>query len=110
MRGIDLAIKTDGLKIVLLLRTCPLIPFMLFNYFLGITSIKLKDYLISMSGIIPEFMMCIYIGITLENIEAIWNGDYERNPLEIYSIIFGCVSFVSMVIYITHLTKKTLNN
>jgi len=81
MRGIDQAIRTDGLKIVLLIRTCPLIPFMLFNYFLGITGIKMKDYLISMTGIIPEQMMCIYIGVTLDNISSVWNGDYEESSL-----------------------------
>ena len=39
IKALDKAIDSEGLKLILLLRLCPLIPFNAMNYLMGITSI-----------------------------------------------------------------------
>ena len=48
---------------LILIRTCPFIPFSIFNYLLGVTSINVSD-----------FMIAFYVGLTLENI-----AEYDNN-------------------------------
>lgn len=53
-RGIEDAVATDGLKLVLLMRQSPIIPFAAQNYMFGMLATRPRDYLIgSALGIIP---------------------------------------------------------
>lgn len=53
-RAVDAAIGRDGLKVVFLLRLSPLFPFSLGNYALGLSSVRLLDYVgATLVGILP---------------------------------------------------------
>ena len=52
-----------------------------------------------MFGILPEKIMIIYVGLTLENIAEY---DNQNSNLQIYIAIFGCISLVVIIIYVTH--------
>lgn len=85
---------------LILIRTCPFIPFSIFNYLLGVTSINVSDFMIALFGILPEKMMVIYVGLTLENI-----AEYDNNnnsSLQMFIAIFGSISLVVIIIYVTH--------
>ena len=84
---------------LILIRTCPFIPFSIFNYLLGVTSINVSDFMIALFGILPEKMMVIYVGLTLENI-----AEYNNNnsSLQMFIAIFGSISLVVIIIYVTH--------
>lgn len=84
---------------LIFVRICPFIPFSIFNYLLGVTSINVKDFIIAMFGILPEKMMVIYVGLTLDNISEYDNND---SNLEIFIAIFGCISLLIIIIYVTH--------
>ena len=45
--AIDKAIGEDSFRIVLLLRLSPLLPLALSNYFYGLTSIRLRQYVLA---------------------------------------------------------------
>ena len=54
MRGVDGAIAREGLKVVLLLRLSPLIPYNALNYALSLTAVGLRDYVLgSWLGMLP---------------------------------------------------------
>jgi uncharacterized membrane protein YdjX (TVP38/TMEM64 family) len=50
---IDRVVGEDGMWIIFLLRLSPAIPFVLSNYALGVTKVKLRDYIIGTFGLIP---------------------------------------------------------
>ena len=68
LKALDKAIRTEGLKLILLLRLCPLIPFTAFNYVIGITSVKFLDYAIGGFGMIPGTIVYVFIGTTIGSI------------------------------------------
>jgi uncharacterized membrane protein YdjX (TVP38/TMEM64 family) len=60
--AIDRAIGREGRKIVFLLRLSPAFPFVLLNYALGLTRVRLLDYAIASIGMLPGTLLYVYYG------------------------------------------------
>ena len=67
-KALEHAIRTEGLKVVALLRLCPLISFTVFNYVMGITSVSFLDYLVGSIAILPGTIVYVFIGTTIGSI------------------------------------------
>lgn len=50
---IDRVVGEDGLRLMFLLRLSPAVPFVFSNYALGATSVRLRDFVIAMLGMLP---------------------------------------------------------
>jgi uncharacterized membrane protein YdjX (TVP38/TMEM64 family) len=112
-QAIERAIDREGLKIVLLTRLCPILPFNLLNYAFGITNISLKDYVLGSLGIIPGTVMYVYLGDLVGDIAALGQFDRPIEPgVETIQWVIRSVGFIAtvfMVIYFSKLAKKYLN-
>ena len=53
LSALDRVIGEDGLKLVFLLRLSPAVPYVLSNYALGITRVRLRDFFIGTFGLAP---------------------------------------------------------
>lgn len=53
---LDRVIGEDGLKLVFLLRLSPAIPFVLSNYALGVTQVRVRDFIVGTLGLLPIVM------------------------------------------------------
>lgn len=53
LAALDRVIGEDGLKLVFLLRLSPAVPFVLSNYALGITNVRLRDFVLGTVGLVP---------------------------------------------------------
>jgi uncharacterized membrane protein YdjX (TVP38/TMEM64 family) len=63
--AIDAVITNEGWRTVFLLRMTPF-PFSVISYLLGITSIKLKDYILGSLSVILHVALWLYIGKTID--------------------------------------------
>lgn len=74
--AIDRAVERQGFKVVLLMRLQPVfIPFAMLNYALGLTNIRLRDYVIaSWIGMLPATILYVYIGTVIHDLSRIVHG------------------------------------
>lgn len=64
LRSIDRAVRTDGLKIIILARLSPLAPFAVLSYVLGATGVSLGEYTLgTFLGLLPGVLLYCWIGI-----------------------------------------------
>lgn len=68
-RAIDLGLKHNGFKMVVLMRMTPIMPHNLFPYIMAVTSLRMKDFITgSCAGMFPNTCIYVYIGMQLDSI------------------------------------------
>ncbi|HPH64764.1 MAG TPA: TVP38/TMEM64 family protein [Kofleriaceae bacterium] len=73
--AIDHAVAQDGFKTVMLLRLSPLLPFSLLNYGLGLSRVRLRDFVVgSFVGMLPGTVLYVYVGSLFVNVSELSNG------------------------------------
>ena len=107
-RAIDLAMQTEGLKFTLLMRLCPLIPYNAYNYILGVTSVKFKDFALGGIGMIPGAYVYVFIGTTIGSINEAVNGKFEHGPVFLVFVIIGSISALLICTYMTIVIRRYL--
>jgi uncharacterized membrane protein YdjX (TVP38/TMEM64 family)/membrane-associated phospholipid phosphatase len=62
-KAIDHAVAKEPRKVVALLRLTPVIPCGLKSYFLGLTRVRLDDYMLAtLAGVAPDLLVKVYLG------------------------------------------------
>lgn len=108
--AIDRAVGEQGRKIVFLLRLSPAFPFNLLNYGLGLTKVKLTDYLIASFGMLPGTLLFVYSGKVAGDVAAIAGGaQTEKGPLDWALLIVGLLATAIVTIYVTRIAKQALD-
>ena len=67
-------VNKGGLKLIILSRLSPILPFSILNYFYGLNNIKYKDFAFGLLGIIPGTFLYCSIGSlakTLQDLKSI---------------------------------------
>jgi uncharacterized membrane protein YdjX (TVP38/TMEM64 family) len=60
-QAIDRVLAQRGFSFTFLLRLSPVIPFNAFNYFMGISSVSLKDYVLANFGLLPVRVPGVFV-------------------------------------------------
>ena len=63
--AINAALDKNGLKVMLLLRLSPLIPYNFFNYIIAATSVSFRDYALALPAMLPATAGYVYIGAAI---------------------------------------------
>jgi len=87
-QAIERALETKGLKIMVLLRLSPLIPFNALDYISGITSISLTDYAIALIAIIPGAVVLCVAGASAESLSD-RTASTGNSTVKMISIVSG---------------------
>jgi len=111
LKAIQAAIRQEGLKLIFLLRLCPVIPFNFLNYMMGITEIKLSHFCIGSIGMLPGTIVYVFIGTTISSITEAASGSTngENNTLILVLFIVGSVLACGGIIWVSVVAKKHLN-
>jgi len=111
-KALDRTVSQQGLKIVFLTRLCPLFPFNLLNYALGITQVSLKDYVLGSFGMIPGTIMYVYSGSLVGEVAAIGTATVYASPQDsAVKWLINIISFlatVAVTVFITRIASKAL--
>jgi uncharacterized membrane protein YdjX (TVP38/TMEM64 family) len=105
---IDRAVGREGLKITFLLRLSPVFPFVLLNYALGLTRVRLRDYLLAAFGMLPGTLLYVYLGKAAGDLTAALSGEVERG-VEYYAFLgLGLIATVIVTTVVTRIARRAL--
>ena len=105
--AIDRAI--GGLKIVVLLRLSPVFPFNLLNYALGLTRVKLRDYVIAHLGMLPGTLLYVYYGRLAGAVAEAASGVQAERGAGYYAVLgLGLVATLVVTTIVTRIASRTL--
>ena len=108
--GIDEAVGTQGRRIVFLLRLSPIFPFNLLNYALGLTKVRLRDYVLASVGMIPGTLLYVYYGKLAGDVAALAGGVAPERGAAYYTVLgVGLVATLLVTVFVTRLAKKALS-
>lgn len=109
-RAIDQAIGAAGLRIVFLLRLSPVFPFNLLNYGLGLTRVRLVDYLAASIGMLPGTTLYVHLGKVGGDVVAAAGGQgAARGPAEWALLGVGLAATLVVTLQITRLARRALD-
>ncbi len=107
--AIDRAIEAQGRRIVFLLRLSPVFPFTLLNYALGLTRVRLVDYVVASVGMLPGTLLYVYSGKVAGELAALAGSAGVQRGAGYYAVVavgFAATAFVT--IFVTRLARRAL--
>lgn len=115
--AIERAVAKNGFKIVGLVRLSPVFPFTLLNYGLGVTPVKLRDYVLaSFLGMLPGTLLYVYLGhiakmaaAAAETVggEAAAGGFFAVYGKTIMTVV-GLIATIVVTAYVTKIARGAL--
>jgi uncharacterized membrane protein YdjX (TVP38/TMEM64 family) len=106
---IDLAMHERGLAVVVLARLSQVLPYNLLNYFLGLTAVKLKDYVTgSAIGMVPGILLFVFVGTTATDITAILRGEVDDVGSNLWIAGIGLLLLAAALLLITRTARRAL--
>ena len=106
--ALDSALEDKGFRIMALLRLSPIIPFNAINYMAGVTSISLRDSVLSFFAILPGTVLYVFLGASADSLmESSASG--ASKSLSIAIVICGVVLGVGAIFLTSYYAKKELN-
>lgn len=108
---IDRAVERHGFRLVVLLRMSPAVPFTLLNYALGLSRVRLLDYVAANIGMLPVVAMYVYSGKVAGDLATLASGVAQpKGPLYYAMIALGLVATVGVTLYVTRIAKQAIEH
>lgn len=105
-RAIDKALEGNGLKIMILLRLSPLVPYNALDYLSGLTSISLWAYSVALIAILPGILVFCFLGATASSITS---GGAENAVVKNVTLVLGVIFAFIGVAAASYYSKLELN-
>jgi uncharacterized membrane protein YdjX (TVP38/TMEM64 family) len=110
-RFLDAAIAKQGFKIVLLCRLSPIFPFILLNYFLGLTSVRTGAYVLgNLLGMVPANFVFVYVGATAHAAVAAGPAELSLGFYQQAIKYVGLLATVAAFTVITRMARRALRD
>jgi uncharacterized membrane protein YdjX (TVP38/TMEM64 family) len=109
--AIDEGIGKRGFYIVFLIRLSPVFPFTLLNYALGLTRVKLRDYVLaSFLGMLPGTFLYVYFGSLITSVAQLLSGKRPvAGPWGEVLFFGGLAATVAVTWLITRVARRALD-
>lgn len=109
--AVDRAVGRHSFKAVLLLRLQPInLPFDVLNYALGLTSVRLRDYILaSWLGMLPATILYVYAGSVVRDLASVFHGGFSE-VTSWQKLLFwgGLLATGVLVVFLTKLARRAL--
>jgi uncharacterized membrane protein YdjX (TVP38/TMEM64 family) len=107
--SIDAAIAEQGRKVVFLLRLSPVIPFNVLNYALGLTRVRVADYVLASAGMLPGTVLYVYSGKLAGVVAGAADAGAPPKGPAFYAVLgLGLAATAAVTVLITRVARKAL--
>jgi uncharacterized membrane protein YdjX (TVP38/TMEM64 family) len=107
--AIDRAIERQGRRIVFLLRLSPIFPFSLLNYALGLTRVRLDDYVVASIGMLPGTLLYVYSGKIAGELATLASGPAVSHRAGYYAVVgLGFAATAIVTVLVTRVARRAL--
>jgi len=108
-QAIDRAIGRKGFFVVLLTRLILVLPFPALNYTHGLTSVRLRDFVLgTMIGMVPPILLFVYLGTLASDVADIVNGRVSLEGPRLVAVIVVAAVLLVVAVLIALVAKKAL--
>lgn len=104
LSAVNRVIGDDGLRLMILLRLSPAIPFVLSNYALGVTRVRTRDFVLAMLGMLP--IIASYAAFGAAGAKAAHGDGALSTPV----LAVGVIATVAMGLLVARLTQRALRD
>jgi uncharacterized membrane protein YedE/YeeE len=102
-----------GLRIMILLRLSPIVPFNALNYIMGVTGVKLWHYVVACAAMLPGTILYVFLGASAGSLSEIGGEDGEEQEsnrtVTIIVVVVGVVFGILAIGVTSYYAKKELN-
>lgn len=95
------------MKLVFLVRLCPVIPFITFNLAISLTRISIGDFALGNLGMLPGLALRVFIGTTLSSLTQD-TSTLKNNKVLLAFVVIGTLLAIAGMVVISIRTKKHL--
>jgi uncharacterized membrane protein YdjX (TVP38/TMEM64 family) len=106
--ALDVALQQNGLKIFLLLRMSPIIPFNVINYIGGVSAVSFRDYVLALFGMLPGTVLYVFLGASAGSL-ADSSSSGDNFTLTIIVVVVGAVFGIIAIWLSARYARKELN-
>ena len=107
MGSVDKALASNGLKMVVLMRLTPVVPFGAMNYISGATSLEFQDFVVGSVGMLPGCIAYVYLGAAAGN--AATGGGADGSLVKSVIGVIGAIAAVVVVGFVAKEAKKEMD-
>jgi uncharacterized membrane protein YdjX (TVP38/TMEM64 family) len=97
------AVAGGGVRVMLLLRLSPLVPYSILNYALALSGVRYADFVVALLGMIPAIILYTYYGKVVGDVAALAAGVSPPRGVEYY-LLLG-VGLVTVAVSTTMITR-----
>jgi uncharacterized membrane protein YdjX (TVP38/TMEM64 family) len=106
---LDRRVAQEGLKLVLLLRLTPIMPYNVLNYALGVTGVRLSHYLLGALGMLPGTLFYVYSGRVAGDVATAVAGEpVARGPGYWAVLGLGLAATLVLTVVVTRMARAAL--
>jgi uncharacterized membrane protein YdjX (TVP38/TMEM64 family) len=107
--AVDRAVAAQGRRVVFLLRLSPLVPFNLLNYALGLSRVRLADYVVGSVGMLPGVLLYVYTGKVAGDLASVAAGVAPaRGPAWYATLALGLAATIAVTVLVTRVARAAL--
>jgi uncharacterized membrane protein YdjX (TVP38/TMEM64 family) len=103
------AVVHKGWWVQFLLRLSPIVPYVLLNYALGLSRVRVRDFVIACLGMIPTIVMYAYYGRVVGDVAKIAAGVAPPRGADYYTLlVIGLIATVLATLAITRAARRAI--
>jgi len=109
MAAVDRAVESEGLRLVFLLRLSPVVPYILLNYVMGISRLRIRDFIGGLVGMLPTITMYVYAGKVAGDLAALFSGDARPQGAAYYAMLsLGLVTTIVASVLVARTAARSV--